>query len=80
MKKLTFDGTNENEFLGKRIVIKNPKDNNIYVGICNFIGYNKFLNNISHITINNTPIYPANFENIIILDDNEFYDSRYHKI
>jgi hypothetical protein len=80
MNYLEFNGQNESDFLGKKIVTKEPSSGLIFVGICKFIGYNKYLNDIPHITVGNRPIYPANFKKIIILDDDEFYDFRYHKL
>jgi len=78
-KRINFNGENQDEFLGKKIVTKIPKDNSIIVGVCEFIGYNKYLNNVPHIVINRMPIYPADFNNIIVLGENENYDIRFHK-
>ena len=61
---IKFEKQLKDKFLGKRVFIKNGIS-----GIVNFIGYNRYLHNTPQVTIGRTPVYPVNFDDIVLIDD-----------
>jgi hypothetical protein len=70
---------NDDQFIGKRIAVKSPRDGSNIVGVCTFIGYNKYLNNVPQATVGNMPVFPVDLDDIIVLKDGEMFDIRFHK-
>lgn len=58
------------ELLGKKIVVYD-KHKRRHVGICDFIGYNKYIPKFGlQVNINNTPITNLELKNISIYENN----------